>query len=228
LAAILALALSHLTAVGCGDDDDASPDAAMAASEPPHPIGDAGRDSGLVSVEPDAAARGECTVDLDCALIPPERDCCTCEAGKETRRAVPVGDPRIAEAHRCLQVADCSACPPVRAPLDPILRAACVAHRCAVIDVRELDATSCDFDADCTLRSESCCSNCGVLPEGVPWRKLVNDPWTPSCADVLCTQGCPQLSYSWVPRLFCANDMHCAVEWRRSDGADAGGDSGAD
>jgi hypothetical protein len=129
-----ALALG-VALLGSCEDDSGGPD-------------DAGGQQGLLA----------CDVNSDCIVVP-ESCCGTC--GAPTRGdALAINDASTAEHSRrvCASDVGCPACAPLF--IDPTLVATCRAGRCEVVDLRKHEASTCEQDTDCKLRTPDCCE-CG-------------------------------------------------------------------
>ena len=94
---------------------------------------------------------------------------------------------------------NCGACPPVP-PNESTSRyfiPACIAHRCAVVDIRESPITECETTTDCTLRNTAaCCNRCGASGDPIAYNTSI-DQVTAFCGGTLlpcpaCVGGIPQ------------------------------------
>ncbi|MET0340441.1 MAG: hypothetical protein ABW252_05535 [Polyangiales bacterium] len=178
-------------------------------------------DAGAERTQLDADG-GACEVHTDCALV--FRGCCgSCAPPPKTAmRAVPRS--RLAEAQRdaCPTDVACAPCwEPTYEPLAPKLAAACVAGQCAVLDLREEPLTRCSGDAECTVRSASCCPACGEDPTGYLAVRTDADAAVLDCNPLPPCAPCTMSGAA--PEAFCARDGHCAVKGlERLDGGTSG------
>jgi hypothetical protein len=105
--------------------------------------------------QPDIRA---CLVNSDCIVVP-ESCCGTC--GAPTRGdafAINVASASEHSRRVCTRDVGCPTCAPLF--IDPTLVATCRAERCELVDLRRHEASACERDDDCTLRTPDCCE-CG-------------------------------------------------------------------
>ena len=156
------------------------------------------------------AAVAECQAHSDCtAIASNEAPCCTCAlTSVEGARALP-RDEAQRELQECSSTALCGECPsPTHEPLAPVIKAACVAQRCVVIDVRDDDVSRCTRDDECTLESRGCCPACGADPSGYLALRADADRALLACDPL---PPCLPCAEEARPEAFCAPDGHCAV-----------------
>lgn len=99
-----------------------------------------------------------CDVNSDCIVVP---DSCCGTCGAPTRSdasAINVASTTEHSRRVCADNQGCPACAPLF--IDPTLLATCRAGRCELVDLRKHEASACEQDADCKLRTPDCCE-CG-------------------------------------------------------------------
>jgi hypothetical protein len=175
-----------------------------------HPA--AGSSGGGSSSQAGTSGSAQCN-DGDCVLVP--KGCCAaCVPTKGDVEAVLASDEKAATARNCPSgPVACGPCPSsAYDPLHPVVRAACMAGHCTVIDLREEPQSACMTDAECHLADVGCCGSCGGDPSG--WISLSSapqDPFAPVCDPI---PPCAPCSLNAQPAVFCADDGHCAVGQR--------------
>jgi len=102
------------------------------------------------------ASYGACSMTSECMVRP--RDCCgSCGAATRTNAiAINRGN---ADSYT-LAVCENSGCPECYMPQDPTLLGRCEGGACKVVDLRAQPLTACTSNADCRVRTTSCCE-CG-------------------------------------------------------------------
>jgi hypothetical protein len=140
--------------------------------------------------------------------------CAACVPAKSDVEAVLAADQNAATMRNCPSgPVSCGPCPTAAyEPLHPVVRAACMAGRCAVVDLREQPQSACMKDAECHLADVGCCGSCGGDPSG--WISLSSapqDPFAPVCDPI---PPCAPCALNAQPSVFCADDGHCAVGQR--------------
>jgi len=218
------LALAVLSLAGCEAKDgaDGSRADANVAADAGTTAGDAGATTpdasdARVGASGDAAqdastnaAVGACEKHTDCTMV--ARGCCAaCSPTKADYIAAPVALAAAVKKSECPagNVA-CSPCPPqVDQPLAPRLRAACVAQRCEIVDLREQDVSRCTSDTECGLDSLGCCPGCGSDPSAYVSLRVGADDSVLACFPIPPCDPCVQSGPA--PQAYCAADGHCAV-----------------
>lgn len=195
---LLALPLAVL-AFGCTDDDD--------------PVG------------PDAGDYAACSVPSDCLVVP--ASCCG-SCGAPTRGdAIAVARDR-AGAYRsgaCDDDQGCPACAPLF--LDPTLVATCRDQRCELIDLHDHEASACEADDDCRVRTPDCCPCGGDTEPG----RLLGVSSESDYASLVCDpdQACPECApvYPSEVTVRCAAARYCETYDARLPGGGGGGGGGS-
>jgi hypothetical protein len=199
-----ALGLALALPSACGDDDAE---------------GDASR--------PDYYA---CEVPSDCVVLP-ESCCGTC--GAPTRGdAVAVAREKSAafQIAACGSRPECPACAPLF--IDPTLVATCQEQRCELIDLNEHEASACETDDDCRVRTPDCCPCGGDTSVG----RLIGVSSERAYAELVCDpeQACPECEpdYPSEVTVSCGPDDHCVAHDPRigpdlDSGVPDGGDTDA-
>jgi hypothetical protein len=155
------------------------------------------------------ASYSDCTRSSECVVVP--ASCCGSCGAAARGDAIGLNRDRVAAYSSSVCGGDgCPAC--YQAP-DPTLVAPCRAGTCAVVDLREHSSTECTADAECHVRTSSCCE-CGgdmnalvAVSDASAYGALVCDPdqacgecapiyppeVTARCADGVCTVVDPRL-----------------------------------
>lgn len=106
-------------------------------------------------------------------------------------------------------------CPGCASRPDPNLQAACLAGRCAAIDIRVDAMSSCSSDADCTLRYAMCCQPCAATADYL--LVAINPAKDADFRDAVCVGGltpCPHCvaTYPASEKATCdPTTHHCLV-----------------
>lgn len=170
-----------------------------------------------------------CEVPSDCVVVP-ESCCGTC--GAPTR-----GD-AVAIARDALTAYQCGACGPhagcpACAPLfiDPTLVATCVDQRCELVDLLHDEASACESDDDCRVRTPDCCPCGGDTSPG----RLIGMSSEDAYAALVCDpdQACDECApvYPDEVTVSCNAQDHCVAHDARLEpdldgGLDAAIDAG--
>lgn len=180
-----AFAVGLLLATACGDDDrGVAPDGG----------------------HPDYYA---CETPSDC-IVATESCCGTC--GAPTRGdAVAIASDKSA-AYRdatCGPDTGCPACAPLF--IDPTLVATCREQRCELIDLLEDEASACESDDDCRVRTKDCCPCGGDTSMG----RLIGVSSENAYSALVCDpdQGCPECAPAYPDEVTvsCNADAHCVT-----------------
>lgn len=167
--------------------------------------------AGVGAQDAGAISGGQCTAASDCVLVP--TGCCgACEPTESDLEAVLASDRNAANLRNCPGgPPDCAPCPPaVYDPERPVVRAACMAGRCTVVDLREQPESACMGDGECHLADVGCCGSCGPDPSGwIALSSVASDPYAPVCDPIPPCLPCNSMNAQ--PSVFCATDGHCAV-----------------
>jgi hypothetical protein len=168
-----------------------------------------------------------CEVPSDCVVVP-ESCCGTC--GAPTRGdAVAIARDTVTayECRACGSRGECPACAPLF--IDPTLVATCVDQRCTLIDLLEHEASACESDDDCRVRTPDCCPCGGDTDPG----RLIGVSSENAYASLVCdpAQACPECLpvYPGEVSVSCSSDDHCvARDSRIAPNIDSGLDDGGD
>jgi hypothetical protein len=204
----LGLTAYTVLAIGACGDDDAVGDGGIAP------------DGG----HPDYYA---CEVPSDC-LVVPESCCGTCGAPTRSDAVAVARDKSAAfQAAACGSDTGCPACAPLF--IDPTLVASCRARRCELIDLLEHEASACESDDNCHVRTPDCCPCGGDTSPG----RLIGVSSENAYSALVCDpeSACPECGpiYPDEVTVSCNADDHCVTHDTRVDpGLDSGVPDGGD
>jgi len=156
-----------------------------------------------------------CDVPSDC-IVATVSCCGTCGAPTRGDAVAIASDEGAAyRAAACGAITGCPACAPLF--IDPTLVATCREQRCELVDLLEDEASACESDDDCRVRTPDCCPCGGDTSQG----RLIGVSSENAYSELVCDPGqmCPNCEplYPAQVTTSCSADDHCVAHDTRID-----------